>query len=362
MSEPLRASSAKAVGVVGDPCAQRPRGRRARPARRRRSPRRSASKRSTSRPSASARRPQVRVVEAALVGVERVVQRPERALARRPPRPRSAGGTRARVLAPSARSGGRRPARARPCSRSCGEGAARAREVRVEDRRAARPPGPRTWSSARSGGRRMRWPQVAHRRHPRPVASDAHPHPRTASSASHGTARRGLRPSSPTPATSRRSRRRCCASAVITPGPIDDAASATLIQYRLRLHGVPVDVADDRSRSGTRPHRFVDVQVRGPYALWHHTHELFEPAGPRRHAHDATRSATPIGFGPLGELAHRALVRRDLEAIFDFRARAGARGCRAAAGDVAPASRAGCTGASTAAAHGREAAPRGRRR
>ncbi len=28
-----------------------------------------------------------------------------------------------------------------------------------------------------------------------------------------------------------------------------------------------------------------------------------------------------IGFGPLGELAHAALVRRDLERIFDFRAR-----------------------------------------
>ena len=34
-----------------------------------------------------------------------------------------------------------------------------------------------------------------------------------------------------------------------------------------------------------------------------------------------------IGFGPLGELAHRALVRRDLEAIFDFRAAARARRC-----------------------------------
>jgi hypothetical protein len=28
-----------------------------------------------------------------------------------------------------------------------------------------------------------------------------------------------------------------------------------------------------------------------------------------------------IGYGPLGELAHRVLVRRDLETIFDFRAR-----------------------------------------
>ena len=29
-----------------------------------------------------------------------------------------------------------------------------------------------------------------------------------------------------------------------------------------------------------------------------------------------------IGFGPVGELAHRAFVRRDVEAIFDFRGEA----------------------------------------
>jgi ligand-binding SRPBCC domain-containing protein len=32
---------------------------------------------------------------------------------------------------------------------------------------------------------------------------------------------------------------------------------------------------------------------------------------------DTVRYALPLG--PLGEIAHRALVRRDLESIFDFR-------------------------------------------
>lgn len=63
---------------------------------------------------------------------------------------------------------------------------------------------------------------------------------------------------------------------VITPGPIEMPPGA-LIDYRLKLHGVPV-------RWRTRivvwkpPLRFLDVQVRGPYALWEHTH-TFEPDG-----------------------------------------------------------------------------------
>ena len=66
------------------------------------------------------------------------------------------------------------------------------------------------------------------------------------------------------------------------------------------------------------PHRFIDQQVRGPYALWHHTHDL-EPLGDDRTLmRDTVRYA--IGFGPLGELARRLLVERDLKEIFDYRA------------------------------------------
>jgi ligand-binding SRPBCC domain-containing protein len=101
---------------------------------------------------------------------------------------------------------------------------------------------------------------------------------------------------------------------VITPEPIEMRVG-TLIQYRLRLHGLPVSWLTS-IQAWEPPHRFVDVQVRGPYALWHHTHTFREtPEGTL--ARDEVRYA--IGFGPLGELARRALVRRDLEAIFDFR-------------------------------------------
>jgi hypothetical protein len=63
--------------------------------------------------------------------------------------------------------------------------------------------------------------------------------------------------------------------------------------------------------------RFVDVQLAGPYALWHHTHEFEALADGRTLMHDVVRYALP--FGPLGELAHALFVRRELEAIFDYR-------------------------------------------
>jgi ligand-binding SRPBCC domain-containing protein len=103
---------------------------------------------------------------------------------------------------------------------------------------------------------------------------------------------------------------------VITPEPIE-MGRGTLIDYRLRLHGLPVRWRT-RIETWEPPARFVDVQLRGPYALWEHTH-TFEPDGPNAVViADRVRYALPLG--PLGELAHAAFVRRDLERIFEFRA------------------------------------------
>ena len=101
---------------------------------------------------------------------------------------------------------------------------------------------------------------------------------------------------------------------VVTPDPIEMGVG-TLIQYRLRLRGVPVQWLTS-IQAWDPPHRFVDVQVRGPYALWHHTH-TFEPHEDGTLMRDIVRYA--IGFGPLGDVAHRLFVRRDVESIFDFR-------------------------------------------
>jgi hypothetical protein len=102
---------------------------------------------------------------------------------------------------------------------------------------------------------------------------------------------------------------------VVTPEPIEMRPGA-LIEYRLRLHGLPI-----RWRTTIAvwdpPHRFVDVQLMGPYKIWHHTHDFAPAGGGGTLMRDTVRYALPLG--PLGEIAHRLLVKRDLERIFDFR-------------------------------------------
>jgi ligand-binding SRPBCC domain-containing protein len=101
---------------------------------------------------------------------------------------------------------------------------------------------------------------------------------------------------------------------IATPGPIA-MEPGTLIEYRLRLHGLPIRWLT-RIEEWEPGRRFVDVQVRGPYRLWHHTH-AFEPDGGGTVVRDTVRYALPLG--PLGELADRLFVARDLRAIFDYR-------------------------------------------
>lgn len=104
---------------------------------------------------------------------------------------------------------------------------------------------------------------------------------------------------------------------VLTSEPVDIRAG-THIAYRLRLHGLRLHWLT-QIEVWEPGRRFVDRQLSGPYRLWHHTHE-FESAGA-----DATimrdRLRYAVGFGPLGRLALRLFVRRDIEAIFDYRAK-----------------------------------------
>ncbi|MCM2283091.1 MAG: TIGR01777 family oxidoreductase [Bdellovibrionaceae bacterium] len=89
----------------------------------------------------------------------------------------------------------------------------------------------------------------------------------------------------------------------------------TLIDYRLRLRGVPVKW---RTRIDSwQPGRcFVDSQLKGPYETWRHTHE-FEPLGNGTLVRDRVRYRLPLGR--LGSLAAGLMVARDVQSIFNFR-------------------------------------------
>ena len=61
---------------------------------------------------------------------------------------------------------------------------------------------------------------------------------------------------------------------------------------------------------------FVDVQTKGPYRSWRHTHTFSDAPGGTL-VRDRVEYEVPLG--PLGELASRLFVARQLRRIFDFR-------------------------------------------
>lgn len=103
---------------------------------------------------------------------------------------------------------------------------------------------------------------------------------------------------------------------IVTPLPIE-MAEGTLIQYRLRLLGLPFRWVT-RIAVWDPPREFVDEQVDGPYRSWVHKHLFVETSFGCR-IHDAVLYELPLY--PFGEIA-APLVHLQLRRIFAFRARA----------------------------------------
>lgn len=101
---------------------------------------------------------------------------------------------------------------------------------------------------------------------------------------------------------------------ITSPTPIAMHAGA-LIDYRLRLFGIPFNWRT-QIETWDPPGRFTDVQLKGPYRLWHHTHE-FVPVPEGTLCVDTVDYELP--WGVLGSLAHPLFVRRSLRQIFAYR-------------------------------------------
>lgn len=94
-------------------------------------------------------------------------------------------------------------------------------------------------------------------------------------------------------------------------------SAGAVLDLRLTWLGLPL-----RWRTYVReydpPFRFLDVQVRGPYARWEHRHLFLSEA-------DGTtiedRIVYRLPLGPLGRLAHTLFVKRQLESAWAYRRR-----------------------------------------
>lgn len=91
--------------------------------------------------------------------------------------------------------------------------------------------------------------------------------------------------------------------------------TGALIDYSIRWRLMPLTWQTE-ILEWTPPYRFVDQQIKGPYRLWHHTHTFEVNAGGTLMT-DFVRYA--LAYGPLGSIARRLIVKRDLNAIFDYR-------------------------------------------
>ena len=98
---------------------------------------------------------------------------------------------------------------------------------------------------------------------------------------------------------------------VLTPAPIV-MRPGLHIDYQIKIHGIPIRWRTEIV-AGDPPHRFVDVQLSGPYTLWHHTHTFEERDG-------GTLCRDEVRYRPRGgALIYWLFVRRDVERIFDYR-------------------------------------------
>jgi ligand-binding SRPBCC domain-containing protein len=98
----------------------------------------------------------------------------------------------------------------------------------------------------------------------------------------------------------------------VDPSPV---RKGTLIKYSLRWKFFPIRWTTEIIE-WEPPYRFVDVQLKGPYKLWHHEHR-FVAEGNGTRIIDEVQYLLP--FGVFGSIAHSLKVKKDVETIFNYR-------------------------------------------
>jgi ligand-binding SRPBCC domain-containing protein len=102
---------------------------------------------------------------------------------------------------------------------------------------------------------------------------------------------------------------------IVTPTPIVLKRDA-LLDYTIKWSGVRLKwrtlIIDWQP-----PHTFIDLQIRGPYTLWHHQHTFTPSDDGGIRCED--RVIYKLPFGILARPIHGLIVRKQLLDIFRFR-------------------------------------------
>lgn len=101
---------------------------------------------------------------------------------------------------------------------------------------------------------------------------------------------------------------------ILSPHPITMKTGAR-IDYIIKLLGIPFKWQTEITE-WEPPFRFRDVQLRGPFKLWDHTHH-FQAESEATRMIDEVRYQLP--FAPLAPLVHRLFVQRQIRHIFAWR-------------------------------------------
>ena len=92
----------------------------------------------------------------------------------------------------------------------------------------------------------------------------------------------------------------------------------TKLNYLLSLHGIPVSW-QSKITDWKPDEKFSDIQLKGPYSHWYHTHEFEEKDGGTL-IKDHVLYKVP--FGIAGDLVAGKWIRKDLESVFNYRYKA----------------------------------------
>ena len=101
---------------------------------------------------------------------------------------------------------------------------------------------------------------------------------------------------------------------ILTPKPVT-IGQDSLLDYTIRWFGVPIRWRT-RIIDWSRPRMFIDLQIKGPYTLWHHQHTFTRSA---EGTVCTDRVIYKLPMGPFAWPVQQLIVRRQLLEIFRFR-------------------------------------------